>query len=445
MHPTFKFLNGRFASAFLLLVLLAVSVRAFAGSAALAWDPVNSTSLSGYMLHYGPSAGNYTAKTDVGRVTSFTLPNLVDGATYHFAVTAYDASRIESGFSNNVSKTIPNAAPVAKFSASTTSGNAPLAMNFINSSTGTITSYAWNFGDGSTSTAQSPSKVYSAPGVYSVSLTVKGPGGSNTQTSSNYITVLNPAGSTAPVASFSANATSGTAPMSVNFSSASTGNITSYAWTFGDGTTSTLQNPSHAYANAGVYTVSLKVTGPGGSNTQPKTNYITVLAPNTGSTCPCTVWPSSAVPKVAADPDTTPVELGMKFTADRSGSITGIRFYKSSANTGTHVGSLWTTSGQLLARATFSNETASGWQQVNFATPVSIQANTVYVASYHTNAGRYSGDNNYFANAGVDRAPLHALRNGVSGNNGVYAYGPNPVFPSSSYLATNYWVDVVFK
>ncbi|MDA8187923.1 MAG: DUF4082 domain-containing protein, partial [Dehalococcoidales bacterium] len=71
-------------------------------------------------------------------------------------------------------------------------------------------------------------------------------------------------------------------------------------------------------------------------------------------------------------------------------------------------------------------------------------ANTVYVASYHTDVGRYAADDNYFANSGVDNAPLHALRNGVSGDNGVYAYGSSPAFPSQTYQSSNYWVDVVF-
>ena len=114
------------------------------------------------------------------------------------------------------------------------------------------------------------------------------------------------------------------------------------------------------------------------------------------------------------------MQLGVKFRSDVAGTITGIRFYKASTNTGTHVGNLWSsTGGQLLATATFSNETASGWQQVNFASPVSITANTVYVASYHANVGHYSQDSNYFATTGVDNAPLHALQNGVSGPNGV--------------------------
>ena len=139
------------------------------------------------------------------------------------------------------------------------------------------------------------------------------------------------------------------------------------------------------------------------------------------------------------------MELGVKFKSDISGRITGIRYYKSSSNTGTHIGSLWASDGTLLARATFTSETASGWQQVNFTTPVAITANTVYVASYHTNVGHYANDDNYFAAAGVDNGPLHALRDQAGQNNGVYSYGANPTFPRSSYRATNYWVDVVFS
>ena len=139
------------------------------------------------------------------------------------------------------------------------------------------------------------------------------------------------------------------------------------------------------------------------------------------------------------------MELGVKFRADSSGYITGIRFYKASANTGTHVGNLWTSNGTLLATATFTNETASGWQQVNFSTPVAITANTVYVASYHTNTGHYSDDLNYFAGKGVDNPPLHALADGVSGVNGVFAYGSTSSFPNQGWKSSNYWVDVVFS
>ena len=158
-----------------------------------------------------------------------------------------------------------------------------------------------------------------------------------------------------------------------------------------------------------------------------------------------TIWPSTAVPGVVDIGPDNPVELGVNFRSDVAGSITGIRFYKASANTGTHVGNLWMSTGTLLATATFTGETASGWQQVNFATPVAIAANTVYVASYHANNGHFSDDDSYFAANGVDNPPLHALSNAVSGGNGVYAYGASSAFPNQTYSACNYWVDVVWQ
>ena len=100
-----------------------------------------------------------------------------------------------------------------------------------------------------------------------------------------------------------------------------------------------------------------------------------------------TIWDASTVPTVPSSSDPNAIEVGVKFQTDAAGLITGIRFYKGASNTGTHIGNLWTSTGQLLATATFSNETASGWQQVNFDTPVSITPNTTYVASYHTDVG----------------------------------------------------------
>ena len=94
------------------------------------------------------------------------------------------------------------------------------------------------------------------------------------------------------------------------------------------------------------------------------------------------IWPTNATPSVAAWDDSTSLELGVKFQTDVAGYITGVRFYKGAGNTGTHTGSLWDTQGNLLARATFTNETASGWQNVVFQTPVLITAGTTYVASY---------------------------------------------------------------
>jgi len=164
----------------------------------------------------------------------------------------------------------------------------------------------------------------------------------------------------------------------------------------------------------------------------------------TTATGPYTIWPNTARPVNPSDPDATPLELGVKFRANVTGYITGIRFYKGSTNTGTHVGSLWSRTGTLLGQATFTNETASGWQQVTFATPVAITANTTYVASYHTNVGHYAGDNNYFATAGVTNGPLTALATGTDGSNGVYRYSASSAFPNQTWQSSNYWVDVVF-
>ena len=142
----------------------------------------------------------------------------------------------------------------------------------------------------------------------------------------------------------------------------------------------------------------------------------------------------------AGDPGS--VNLGVKFRSDLNGKVTGLRFYKSTGNTGTHVGSLWDSSGTLLGRATFTNESGSGWQTVQFATPVQIDAGTTYVASYLAPNGHYSLTPGAFGSA-VINAPLRALDDGTS-SNGLYDYGSTPARPVDSWNAANYWVDVTF-
>ena len=111
-------------------------------------------------------------------------------------------------------------------------------------------------------------------------------------------------------------------------------------------------------------------------------------------------------------------------------------------NTGTHIGSLWSSNGTLLARATFTGESASGWQQVNFATPVAVSAGTTYVASYYAPNGHYALNLNYFTSA-HSNGPLSALADSQS-SNGVYRYAATPSFPDQTWQASNYWVDLVF-
>jgi len=163
----------------------------------------------------------------------------------------------------------------------------------------------------------------------------------------------------------------------------------------------------------------------------------------TAAQAPRTIFSPTSAPTTFATGDGSSVELGVKFRADVDGVVTGVRFYKGTTTTGTHTGTLWSSTGTMLASATFTGETASGWQQVSFSTPVAITANTVYVVSYHTSVGRYAYTYNTFANAGVDNGPLHALRAGVSGGNGVFRYG-GVAFPTQSFNSSNYWVDVVF-
>ena len=159
-------------------------------------------------------------------------------------------------------------------------------------------------------------------------------------------------------------------------------------------------------------------------------------------TCPCTLFSPSTVPGVPATPDNSAVELGVKFRSAVPGLVTGVRFYKGAGNIGTHRGSLWTTNGSRLATATFTNETASGWQQVSFSKPVAIDANVNYVVSYFAPAGHYSGERGYFANA-VRRGPLYTPADSES-SNGVYRYGGSSGFPAKTFVSSNYWVDVVF-
>src|SRR4029453_1776633 len=109
------------------------------------------------------------------------------------------------------------------------------------------------------------------------------------------------------------------------------------------------------------------------------------------------------------------------------------RFYKGAGNTGTHTGSLWTTAGQQLATATFSNETASGWQEVLLSQPVQVTANTTYVATYFAPNGHYAYTSNQFGLGPVDNAPLHARASGgPDGDIGVFLYGGTG-FPSQTF------------
>ena len=145
-------------------------------------------------------------------------------------------------------------------------------------------------------------------------------------------------------------------------------------------------------------------------------------------------------PAVVDGGDSSPVEIGVKFRADYDGTIVGLRFYKAVGNTGIHVGTLWSSTGTMLGRATFTNETASGWQTIDFASPVSVTAGTTYVASYFAPSGHYSITRGGLTSAVVN-GPLRALASSTSPN-GVFVYANQSTFPSNSDNDADYGVDV---
>lgn len=211
--------------------------------------------------------------------------------------------------------------------------------------------------------------------------------------------------------------------------------------------------PSAALANSTTYTVTLK-GGTGGLRDLAGNllagdygwSFTTVAAPVQTGICPCTVFTSSQATQPTSSEarnDGTALNIGMKFTPSENGFITALRFYKSLNHSGTHTGQLYSSGGTLLASAVFTNETASGWQQVNLATPVAVTAGATYTVSYHSALGNYSTTPGYFT-ASVVNGPLTAPSSGSSGGNGVYTYG-GPAMPVSSWNASNYWVDVVFN
>jgi len=165
-------------------------------------------------------------------------------------------------------------APTADFIADETSGFAPLEVNFTDESTGNPTSWLWDFGDGNTSDEQNPSHVYATAGNFTVKLTVSNNAGSDTETKVDYISAVWPE----VTADFSADPLSGVAPLEVQFTDESV-NALEWEWNFGDGGVSTLQNPEYTYLTPGTYTVTLTITGPGGTDTQEMENLISVQFP----------------------------------------------------------------------------------------------------------------------------------------------------------------------
>ncbi|MET0929861.1 MAG: N,N-dimethylformamidase beta subunit family domain-containing protein, partial [Aeromicrobium sp.] len=157
--------------------------------------------------------------------------------------------------------------------------------------------------------------------------------------------------------------------------------------------------------------------------------------------CACTVF-GTEVPESPSANDPDPVELGLRFSPTVDGFISGVRFYKGTGNTGTHTGSLWSTTGQKLATVTFSGESATGWQTATFASAVPVTKGQAYVVSYTAPNGHYAAAPDAFSTVGLDATPLSVA--GGYGATPAGVFGNAGLFPDTSYRNTSYYVDPVF-
>ncbi|MBR1368723.1 hypothetical protein RJ53_04045 [Methanocalculus chunghsingensis] len=185
----------------------------------------------------------------------------------------------------------PVSPPVANFTGTPTTGSAPLAVQFTDLSTGNPASWLWEFGDGTDSTEQNPEKIYTAPGLHTVSLSVSNAEGSSSITRDQFITVTE---TPLPLAAnFTGTPTLGIKQLTVHFTDLSTGSPTGWLWEFGDGTTSTVQHPEKTYTTVGTYTVSLHIANAEENSSRTRENYITVIGvPIPGNYTFMTEWGS---------------------------------------------------------------------------------------------------------------------------------------------------------
>ena len=154
------------------------------------------------------------------------------------------------------------------------------------------------------------------------------------------------------------------------------------------------------------------------------------------SAAPASLWALTDTPTVPENPSTVAIEVGLRFTTSTAGTVVGLRFYKALNNTGVHVGTLWGPTGTSLATVTFTGETATGWQTGTFSSAVPISTGQSYIVSVFDPAGHYPSDLNYFAAPYVN-APL-------TGVTGVF-HNSTAGYPTSTYQASNYWVDVLLQ
>ncbi len=405
-------------------------------------SPVPVTANTTYVVSYFAPSGHYSADKGYFKGTGYDNPPLhalADGVDGPNGVYVYTST--------------PGAFPINTYSAT----NYWVDIIFVSGSTFNISGNISGIGGGGATVAltgiENATTTADAGGNYSFSGLING---TYTVTPSNLGVTFTPASQLVTINSLSVS--------NINFSAAATNPLTisgTINGTSAPGTIISLTGPASLITvadSSGSYSFTGLIPGSyfvsptqAGYIFVPSTQAVTLTSSDvigldfTAQVCPCTsIWQPTATPALIDSGDPGSVELGVKFRSEVSGHIQAIRFYKATSNVGTHIGHIWSNTGTLLGSATFTNESQSGWQEVAFTSPVPVVANTTYVASYFAPQGHYSADNQYFQGAGMDNPPLHALANSVDGPDGVYFYGPTPAFPTSSYGATNYWVDVLF-
>ncbi|NEH77018.1 DUF4082 domain-containing protein [Rhizobium ruizarguesonis] len=418
------------------------------------------------------------------------------GGTYGVKVTATDLGGLAANESFNIAVSVPgNTTPTAvadagdateKGGVANGSGGVVASGNVLTNDTDpdsgdTKTVSAVNFGAtsgtlGSALNGTYGSLVLSASGVYSYAINESNAAVQALRQSTNTLsdvfsyTMRDSAGATATanltvtihgandapvlaVQTAAQNATVGSAFSFVlpttTFTDVDSGETLAYAATAADGTAlpawlafnATTRTFSGTPTAAGTYGVRVTATDLGGLAANESFNITATVAPVTYS-----LFNASSTPTQTNLNDGQQLEVGVKFQSNVVGDVTGIKFYRSANDNGQNVVDLWTTTGTKLATATFASTTGSGWQTVNFTTPVTIAANTNYIASYHT-TGAYVATDGFFASA-VTNGPLTAQSSAVAGGNGVYAYGGSAttgLFPTNSFDSANYYADVVFR
>lgn len=230
-------------------------------SVRLQWTD-NATDETTQSIYYAGATGAFSKVSDVAaNIVTTTLSGFTNG-TYRFYVVASNATGT-SAASNTASATIGGSATAA-FTVSTQTGIAgQTSFAFTDQTSGTVSTRLWNFGDGLTTTVTNPVHTYGSVGVYTVTLTVAGSNGAQTQATKS-ITVV---AATAPVsAAFAYAPVNPIAGQDVTFSDRSTGSVSAWSWNFGDGTSSSAQNPVKRYTKAGTYHVVLTASGSSASS-----------------------------------------------------------------------------------------------------------------------------------------------------------------------------------